>query len=264
MLGCRLRRGRAYGSMTDMQPLEHKIAVVTGAGGTIGRGVCLALAEAGADVAAFDIESGPAHEVAELVRATGRRAMAEVFDLTDPHACAAAVEHVDDELGGIDILVNLAQRFRILIDFCDVTDDDMNVSWESGPLATFRMMQLCHPKLVARGGGSIVNFGSGVGTMGTPRYAPYAVAKEAVRTLSRVAAQEWGPDLIRVNTICPAATADPDNAEWVTDEVLAGIPLGRIGDPQHDIGAAVIYLAGAGSYVTGQTLMVDGGTSGHR
>jgi len=249
--------------MTVMELLEDKIAIVTGAGGTIGHGVCVALAQAGVDVAVCDIEPDAADEVAELVRATGRRALPLVFDLTDPEACAAAVDQVVAEFGGVDILVNLAQRFRTLIDFVDVTDDDMQVSWESGPMATFRMMQLCHPRLVERGGGAIVNFGSGVGTMGTPRYAPYAVAKEAIRTLTRVAAQEWGRDQIRVNNVVPTATADPDNAVWVTDRVLRNTPLGRIGDPLLDIGPAVVYLAGA-TYVTGHTLMVDGGTAGYR
>jgi NAD(P)-dependent dehydrogenase (short-subunit alcohol dehydrogenase family) len=250
--------------MTNMQNLEGKVAVVTGGGGNIGRGVCVALAEAGADVAVFDIEPDAAEAVAELVRQHGRRAAAVVLDLTDRAACAAGVDQAVDELGSIDVLVNLAQRFRSNIAFLDHTEDDMDVMWDSGPMTTFRMMQLCHPHLAARGDGSIVNFASSVGTSGLARHAAYAAAKEAIRGLTKVASQEWGPDGIRVNALCPVATTDP-NAPWITDELLATIPLRRIGNPHDDIGVVVAYFAGPGSaYITGQTLMVDGGVGVYR
>ena len=92
------------------------------------------------------------------------------------------------------------------LDAC--TDDDMYAAWESGALAAFRLMQLCHPLMTARGGGAIVNLGSGAGTEGLAGLGAYAVAKEGIRALTKVAMLEWGADNIRVNTICPWAEND--------------------------------------------------------
>jgi NAD(P)-dependent dehydrogenase (short-subunit alcohol dehydrogenase family) len=228
--------------------------IVTGGGGNIGRGVCRALTKAGATVAVLDLDPSGADGAALRI----------TCDITDANACESAVAQVVAELGGIDALVNIAQVFRLGMATIDATDEDLRISFESGPIASFRLMRLCYPHLITRGGGSVVNFGSGVGTGGNPRYLPYAAAKEAIRGITRVAANEWGPSNIRVNAICPVAAQDPANAPWVSDQVLATIPLGRIGDPEADIGAAVVYLVGPGSYITGQTLMVDGGAGRYR
>jgi len=242
-----------------MGNLGGKVAIVTGAGRNVGRGIALALGSAGADVAVLEINADAGEETAALVRERGARAIAIGCDVTDAAACASAVARTVDELGGVDILVNNAQRTRPWISFLETTDEDMRQSWESGTLASFRLMKLCHPHLVARGGGSIVNFGSSAGTVGMPGFTPYASAKEAIRALTKVAAQEWGHDGITVNTICPAAFEGGATPPYMTDEQLQERPIPRMGHPEHDIGAAVVYLAGDGRYVTGQTLMVDGG-----
>ena len=234
--------------------MNETVAIVTGGGGRIGAGVCRALAKAGATVAAFDLD--PAGADAATLRVA--------VDLTDAAACAAAVEQVVTELGGIDTLVNAAQAFRNRIPLVEHTEEDFAVCWETGPMATFRLMQLCHPHLQARGGGAIVNFASGAGTGGRAGFAAYATAKEAVRGLTKVAATEWGADNIRVNVVCPVASGDPTNENWVTPEVLAGIPLGRVGDPETDIGSAIVYLASPHCYMTGRTLMLDGGSGEFR
>lgn len=248
-----------------MQPLEGKIALVTGGAGQIGTGVVQALSEAGASVSIVDVDVDAADAVVAQVGAAGGRAVAVNADLTDRQACAAAVDRTVEEYGGVDILVNLAQQFRAFIPFVDTTDDDMLVSWNSGVMSTFRMMQLCHPHLVARGG-AVINFGSGAGTAGAANLVAYGSAKEGIRLLTKVAAQEWGRAGIRVNTICPFAhRADKwGTAHWLTDELLDQIPLRRDGDPYLDIGAAVVYLAGPGAFVTGQTLFVDGGSGFYR
>jgi NAD(P)-dependent dehydrogenase (short-subunit alcohol dehydrogenase family) len=249
-----------------MGPLDDKIAIVTGGAGQIGTGVVRALAEAGAHVAIVDLETTAAERLASHIRQGGRRALALTGDLTDRAQCAAVVEETVDELGGVDILVNLAQQFRAFIPFMEVTDDDMQVSWDSGVMSTFRMMQLCQPHMVVRGGGSIVNFGSGGGTAGTGGMLAYGSAKEGIRLVTRVGSWEWGPLGIRVNTICPFAH-NPEKweaAHWLNDELLERIPLRRDGDPYRDIGAAVVYLSGPGSFVTGQTLFVDGGSGYYR
>ena len=171
-----------------------------------------------------------------------------------------------DRFGGVDILVNNAQQVPMgPLDDC--TDDDMYTAWESGTLAAFRLMQLCHPLMRERGGGAIVNLGSGAGTAGQKGLGAYAVAKEGIRALTKVAMLEWGPDHIRVNTICPWAK----NGYWETLDDrqraarLRHNPLQRIGEPEADIGGVVVFLASdAGSYVTGQTIHVDGGNMGFR
>src|SRR5262245_26391497 len=227
--------------------MDGQVSIITGGGGNIGRGVCRAMAKAGATVVALDLRPGGADAAARAI----------ACDVTDPVACRSAVEEVVREFGGVDTLVNLAQRFRAGIPLVNLTDDDMRVSFDSGPIATLRMMQLCHPHMKARGGGAIINFASGVGTQGMVGAAAYAAAKEAIRGLTKTAALEWGRENIRVNVICPVASGDP-NAPWVADAIATN-PMGRIGDPEADIGAAVVYLAGPGSYVTGRTLHVDGG-----
>jgi NAD(P)-dependent dehydrogenase (short-subunit alcohol dehydrogenase family) len=228
--------------------LNGTVAIVTGGGGNIGVGVCRALAKAGATVVALDVDPSVADAAARHI--TG--------DVTDPAVCAAAVDEVVRDFGGVDTLVNLAQQFRPDRAVAEVTDEDMRVSFESGPIASLRMMQLCYPHMKARGGGSVVNFSSGVGTGGMLGATAYASAKEAIRGLTKVAALEWGPDNINVNVICPVATGDPGNAPWVPG-ALSINPMRRVGDPEADIGSAVVYLAGPGRYVTGRTLQVDGG-----
>lgn len=247
--------------------LDGKVAVVTGAGRGVGRGIAVALARAGATVAVLELDPETGARTAGEIEALGGRALARVCDVRSASDCEAGVTAVVEAFGGVDVLVNNAQQVRPYIPFVDLTDDDMLATWESGTLATFRMMRLCHPLMQARGGGCIVNLGSGAGTEGLPGFAAYAAAKEGIRGLTKVGAREWGSDGIRVNTICPYAGSE----FWDTlpDETkrrrLRGVPLGRMGDCEQDIGGVAVFLAGdAGSYVTGQTIMVDGGALGFR
>jgi NAD(P)-dependent dehydrogenase (short-subunit alcohol dehydrogenase family) len=211
--------------------------------------VCRALAKAGATVVALDLDTRRVDGAARTVHC----------DVTDPAQCTSAVADVVNEFGGINTLVNMAQKILVDIELTRVTDDDMRVSFESGPIASLRMMQLCYPYMKTRGGGAIVNFASEAGTAGIPGQGAYAAAKEAIRGITKVAALEWGRDNIRVNAVCPISwpTANPDHPLF--REVIASSPLGRIGDPEVDIGAVVVFLAGAGRYITGRTLHVDGG-----
>ncbi len=223
------------------------VAIVTGGAGDVGRGVCRALTKAGIQVAALDVDTSRAESVALAIEC----------DLTDPEACGAAVDQVVRELGGVNTLVNMAQR-RTFGPLLTTSDDDLRVVFESGPIATLRMMNLCHPHLKARGGGAIVNFASAAGTEGgVTGKGAYAAAKEAIRGLTKQAAVEWGPDNVRVNAICPLSTSDPDR---FPSTVAEGVPLRRVGDPETDIGSVVVFFAGpGGAYVTGRTLHVDGG-----
>ena len=193
--------------------LGGKVALVTGAGQGIGRGIALALAKAGADVVVLernaDTGARTAAEIEEL-DAVGDRsatAIAVVGDVRVRADCEATVAAAVERFGGVDVLVNNAQQVPTgPLDAC--TDDDMYAAWESGALAAFRLMQLCHPLMTARGGGAIVNLASGAGTEGLAGLGAYAVAKEGIRALTKVAMLEWGADNVRVNTICPWARSD--------------------------------------------------------
>lgn len=249
-----------------MSRLEGRIALVTGAGRGIGRGVALALAREGADVAVVERVAETAESVAAELTELGVRAIAIACDVSARAACEAATRQTVGDLGGLDVVVNNAGWSDREMPLLEVDDALMQKTFEINTMGTFWFMQASHPHLVARGGGSIINFASAAGTAGRAGHGPYAVAKEAVRGLTRVAANEWGPDRIRVNVICPFAQS-PGVAAWAEtnpasyEATLRQIPLRRAGDCEQDIGRAALFLASDDSaYVTGQTLMVDGGS----
>jgi NAD(P)-dependent dehydrogenase (short-subunit alcohol dehydrogenase family) len=234
--------------------VDAGIALVTGGAGRVGRGVCRALTKAGTTVVALDLDTSRTEGVTRSIQC----------DVTDPSQCTSAVAEVVNEFGGIDTLVNMAQKIVVDIELIRLTDEQMRVSFESGPLASLRMMQLCYPHIKARGGGAIVNFASEAGTAGIPGQGAYAAAKEAIRGITKVAALEWGRDNIRVNALCPIAWPTPNPDHPLFQEVIASSPMGRIGDPEIDIGAAVVFLAGPGAFITGRTLHVDRGHGAFR
>jgi NAD(P)-dependent dehydrogenase (short-subunit alcohol dehydrogenase family) len=169
---------------------------------------------------------------------------------------------VASDWGRIDVLVNNAQSMTYA-SIRKLTDDDMESMWRSGPMACFRLMQVCFPHL-RDSQGSVINLGSGSGIMPHAMMSGYAMAKEAVRTLSRVGAIEWGRHGIRVNAICPLADSPGASgfgeSTGAYDALTAQIPLGHWGDAEFDIGRGAVYLAGADAkFVTGTTLMIDGG-----
>jgi len=246
-----------------MGTLDGKVAIVTGSGQGLGRGVALALASAGASIVVCGRTPGTLAEAAQLIRARGARAITEVCDVTDPAQIDALVRRTLDAFDTIDILVNNAQIVPLGA-MLDVDDASFEAGWQSGPLATFRLMRACHPHL--RDGGVIVNLGTGAALRPDPvGYGCYAAVKEAIRALTRAAAVEWGGDGIRVHAIVPLASSE--GFEWWAAErpeefeaFRATVPLGRIGDPEVDVGRAVVWLCGPDSgYITGNTIMIDGG-----
>jgi NAD(P)-dependent dehydrogenase (short-subunit alcohol dehydrogenase family) len=235
----------------------------------VGRGVALALAAEGARVVVLGRTPVKCEAVAAEIEARGGHAVVEVCDVEHRDQVDAAVERAVARWARIDLLVNNAQTMTYA-SLRRLTEDEMQRMWESGPMACLRFMQACFPHLRATAG-CVVNMASGSGIAPLPAMAGYAMAKEAVRTLSRVAALEWGRFGIRVVAMCPMAmspgfTAFTDSVsgdggpDAVEESVVSQIPLGRMGDPELDIGRAVVYLASEdGTYLTGSTLMVDGG-----
>ena len=241
-------------------PLARKVALVTGAGQGAGLGVAEALADDGATVAVVGRTRSKLDAAVAGIESRGGTALAIRCDVGSADEIDATVAQVVAQFGSVDILVNAAHHNTRGGRLLDIADDDVDLLWRTGPLATLRFMRACHPHLA--GGGSIVNFGSGA------QYAPegygvYAGTKDAIQAITRAAAVEWGRDGIRANVIVPhvtspsmeAALADPARRE----RSLASIPIGRFGQPA-DIGRVAAFLAGPdAAFVTGQTLLVDGG-----
>jgi meso-butanediol dehydrogenase/(S,S)-butanediol dehydrogenase/diacetyl reductase len=243
--------------------LDGRRAIVTGGGQGVGRGIALALAAAGAAVALAGRTQPKLLAVAAEIENAGGTAFPIVADVTRPadiQRCAAQAASV---LGGIDILVNNAQT-PALGSLLDVTDEAFSACWESGPLATFRLMKACRPHLSP--GSVIINLGSSAAVNPLPAgRGVYAAAKAATHALTRAAAAEWGPDGIRVLTVLPAA-ASPASEAWRQanpaeyERSMASIPLRRLGDAEHEIGPVVAFLCTpAARYLTGTTIALDGG-----
>ncbi|MDM7999382.1 MAG: SDR family NAD(P)-dependent oxidoreductase [Dehalococcoidia bacterium] len=244
--------------------LDGKVAIVTGAGQGIGRGAALALSKEGASVVLTDIQGAACQRTAGEITAIGGRAVPVTCDVSRRDQVKTVVAAAVREFGTVDILVNAAQAMRNDVPFQDTTDDDMQLALGTGLMGTFYFMQECFPYMKEHGG-KIINFGSAAGLEGHSNWAAYAAAKEGIRALTRVACHEWGQYKINCNVICPMA-GSPHMLEWgkanpgMLDIIVAMIPLKRMGDCERDIGRAVVFLAGPDSdYITGQTLMVDGG-----
>jgi NAD(P)-dependent dehydrogenase (short-subunit alcohol dehydrogenase family) len=232
--------------------MEGQIAIVTGGAGNVGRGVCWALTKAGATVVALDIDVSKAEGVERAVEC----------DVADADACRAAVDQIISDFGAVSTLVNMAQKIIIETPIMELTADHLRASYETGPIATLRMMQLCYPGMKMNGGGAIVNFASDAGTRGIPGMGAYGSAKEAIRGITKTAALEWGRDNINVNALCPVAFSNK-TSDWA-QRSAASVPMARVGDPETDIGSVVVFLAGPGRFINGRTLHVDGGKGAFR
>lgn len=248
--------------MTD---LTGKVAIITGAGQGIGQGVALAMADAGAAVVVTGRTLSKVEATAATVRERGGKALALSCDIKSASDLANVIDATVAEFGGIDILVNNAQEVP-LGKLDAVTDEAFLAGFESGPLATFRMMKLARPHLAARGGGVIFNFCSSAGIRwDMSGYGPYAAVKQGIRSLTRAAAAEWGGEKIRVLTIAPHAES-PALKQWIehnpaeAQAFFRSIPLGRVGSLEGDIGRALVALSGQDlGYLTGATIPLDGG-----
>ena len=248
-----------------MGSLDGKVAIITGAGQGVGEGIALALAKEGVAIVATGRTQSTLLATCAKIEAVGGQALAVVGDVMKPDDIARVVEQTLARFGGIDILVNNAQIIHNH-PLDDIDDKMFAEVFDSGPLATFRFMKAVRPHLTARGGGSIINLASSAPVRWDAKgFGVYSAAKQAIRSLSRAAAHEWARDRIRVNVIAPFASS-PALDHWVevdpeaAQAMLATIPLGRIGDPERDIGRAVVFLVGPDAgYVTALTMPLDGG-----
>ena len=248
------------------EDLRDRVVVVTGASRGIGRGIALHLARAGARLVVTGRKPERLSALASELDALGAEHLDATVDVADRDGMARLVQDAVGRFGRIDGLVANAQTFRSVTPLEDVTPADMDVLLDTGPKGTLWAMQAVFPHMRSNGGGRIVTMGSAIGITGGPGYAPYAASKEAIRSLTRTAAREWGRHGILVNCVCPASAAHrlPPGDEGERAAAFAAMyadhPLGRDGDAELDIAPAVAFLlSDASRYVTGQTLMVDGG-----
>jgi len=254
---------------SNMFGLEGRVAVVTGGNRGIGRGIALALAEAGAAVAilARDEEKNAA-TLADL-QALGGRALALKIDLARRADLKPALDQIERSLGPVDILVNNAAMF-ILKGVLDQTAEEWDRVIEINLNACFLLAKYCAESMVKRGrGGKIINVSSIGGNFGTPIFPSYAVAKGGLQQLTRCLAIELAPHNIQVNSLLPGWFTT-DMTEWIRTEpvydaalkeVVQRTPRGRFGEPGELAGAAVFLASSASDHMTGAELVVDGGFS---
>lgn len=245
------------------QRLAGKVALVTGAGQGVGQGIAYALAAEGAVVAVAGRTLAKVQTTADEIARRGGKALALACDVKNADSVAETIAAVVSQLDGLNILVNNAQEVPLGA-LLQVSDEAFAAGWDSGPLATFRLMKLAHPHL--KGGGSIVNLASPAAMRwDASGYGAYAAVKEAIRQLTRAAACEWAKDGIRTNVILPLADS-PAMAGWSKARpveaaaFVATVPMQRVGECEADVGRFVATLCSDDCrYINGQSIAVDGG-----
>lgn len=251
-----------------MGKFDGKAAIITGGGkgGGIGYGLSTAFAKEGCNLVITGRNTKKLDDAKEeLERLYGIRVLTCQADGGVEEQVAAVVKQTVDTFGRIDFLINNAQNSASGVLLADHTKEDFDKAIYSGLYATFFYMKHCYPEL-KKTKGSVVNFASGAGLFGRPAQSSYAAAKEGIRGMTRVAATEWGPDGINCNIICPLVMTD-QLARWkeaypeAYNKTIQGIPAGRFGDPEKDIGRTAVFLCSEDAkYISGETITMQGGS----
>ena len=248
----------------DRFRLEGRVALVTGGARGLGQTIATALAEVGADVALAGRSQAPCAETAaRIAAATGRRAHGFAADVTKAADVDRLVAEVEATLGPIDILVNNAgvnKRGPIQ----ELTEADWDFVIDTNLKGPWLCSRAIGPGMVARGWGRIVNLGSVMGLISLPGRTPYATSKAGIINMTRTLALEWAGTGVTANAICPGIFGTDMNKPLMDDpvkykEFISIVPMGRWGELHELAGAAVFLASDASSYVTGTTLVVDGG-----
>lgn len=242
---------------------------MTGGARGIGRAIAVSLAAAGADVSVTSRNGDDAEPIARELRASGRRSIALLLDVRHAQSIRVCFERLDREWGGLDILVNNAGT-NIPQDLLTVDEDSWDTVVDSDLKGLVFTSQAAVSRMIAaKRGGRIVNIASIYGVVGRRERIAYSAAKGGVVNVTRSLALELAPHGITVNAIGPSAIeTDLTRERFRTlpgfrEEEIARTPLGRLGTPEDVAAAAVFFASDAAAFITGQTLLVDGGTSAH-
>jgi NAD(P)-dependent dehydrogenase (short-subunit alcohol dehydrogenase family) len=241
--------------------LSGKVALITGGSRGLGREMALGFAAAGADIVIASRKLDNCEKVAAEVEALGRRAMAHAVHVGRWDEVPGLVDATYDRFGKLDILVNNAGMSPLFGDLSELNeklfDSVVNLNMK-GP---FRLASLVAPRMIADGGGAIINVSTSGSLRPQPHFLPYAAAKAGLNVITEALAKAYGPT-VRVNTLMPGQFATDVSASWDMDAVAVGLKshaIPRVADPSEIVGAALYLASDAASFTTGATLRVDGG-----
>jgi len=253
--------------------LENKVALVTGASSGIGKQIVQTFHDLGAQVILFDVDAARAHDVAAVMGLTDAQGLVVEGDVTNPADSSRAVQQAVAAYGHLDILINSAGISN------PMASEDMLPSLWNQIIAVdlsgvFFCSQAAARQMIQQGGGNIVSISSISAALGFPMRAPYCAAKAGVEALTRVLAAEWAAHHIRVNAVAPGyimtdlVQKNIERGVVNVETVSQRTPLGRLGEPSEIANVIAMLVSDYGSYITGETIYVDGGytataASGH-
>ena len=250
-----------------MKQLNEKVAIVTGAGQGIGKGIALCLAKRGVKVVCTGRREAPIQQTVAEIEELGGQGLAMTCDSADRARVEEVVKAAVDTFGSIDVIVNNGQAIVPSAPVEDTTYENMLAAWQSGTIGSLNYMQAAFPYMKEQHEGRIINFASATGMFGIAGQLAYGSNKEALRGLTKIAAKEWGQYGICVNVVLPGAESPAAKAwaekfpEEYQKQVMLN-PMHRFGDPEDDIAPVVGFLAGPDScYYSGQSVIVDGANS---
>src|ERR1051326_8215620 len=251
--------------------LDGKVAIVTGGGHGIGKAYCQALAESGAAVVVAEVDGDAAERTASALRSAGSRALEVQTDVADERGTQAMAQRTLDAFGRIDVLVNNAAVFAT-IPISRVPLEQISVQeWDRVMAVNLRGIFLCCkavlPAMRQQGYGKIINISSGTALSGSPTRIHYVTSKGGVLSFTRTLAREVGPSGIRVNAIAPGSTLSEENPSEdiirLRQQRLEDRAIRRVQVPSDLVGTVIFFASPASDFITGQTLVVDGGSTMH-